>query len=139
MIKYQKKGGKNKEVSGNGDKDRWNGGDKRSKGREGEHVGDRHCCKNTQEKFRQGDEPKKETPICVTLRPKRARYSSRKVSMKPWGGDNCDSGRGYLANCSKDCSNEGEEDRWRGEEGQKGSWGGSGLDIDWHKPIWGIT
>ena len=43
---YQEKSCKNKDVSGNGNKDGWNGGDKRSKSREGEHVGHRHCCKS---------------------------------------------------------------------------------------------
>ena len=28
--------------------------------------------------------PKKETPICDTVRPNRARYDSKKVSIKPW-------------------------------------------------------
>ena len=43
---YQEKCSKNEDVSGNGNKDGWNSGDKRSKGREGEHVGHRHCCKS---------------------------------------------------------------------------------------------
>ena len=46
MIDYQEKCDKNENVSGNGDEDGGDGGDKRAKGREGEHIGHRHCCKN---------------------------------------------------------------------------------------------
>ena len=45
VIDYQEKGDKNENVSGNGDEDGWDGGDKRAKGREGEHIGHRHCYK----------------------------------------------------------------------------------------------
>ena len=101
----------------------------------------KHTIQEQCEGYSLRDQPKNETPICVTLRPNRARYSSRKVSMKPWGGDNSDAGRDYLTNSSEDCSNEGEEDGWGGEEGEKGSWGRrGGLNIYClHKPIWGIT
>ena len=47
MIDYQEKCDKNENVSSNGDEDGGDGGDKRAKGRKGEHIGHRHCCKNT--------------------------------------------------------------------------------------------